>query len=944
MRLLASTRFALACALALVTACSGGDDGGDPDPDVPDATIPDARPGVPPDGGPGVPPDGGPGVPPDGGPGVPPDGGPGVPPDGGPGVPPDGGAESPPDGGPGVPPDGGAESPPDGGIAVPPDAGAEVPPDAAPEVPPDAALPAPAFVLSTATLAVRERDATGAAVAVSLTAAPGRTVEVTITSADPAVTATPATLTFDDASFQTGQQVQITAGDDLDVADEAVAVTFSAAGLDDATVTVSVDDDDTQTIVTSAAAVTAREGGSATFTVRLSNDPSGVLALAVASSDAGAAAASPATLTFDAGNFATPQTVTVTGVDDIDLVDGSAAVTVSGAGVAAVEVAVSVDDDDVQTILASAASVAVAEGGSATFTVRLSNQPPSPVQVAVRSSDAAAAAAAPATLAFDAGNFAQPQTVTVTGLADDDTAGASATVTLVGAGVVIPVAVAVTDTTQPYPVDMFVRGGFNGFELDDALVFEGNARYGARVPLPTDVHPFKIADAAFSFERTFSIRQDSEVAIALDTPTPLQRTIGEFNNTVLLADTPGIYRFDLEASDPVAPVLTVSLDEPATYFRDMYVRGSFGAFEAVDRMAYEGGGRHTALVSLSQGVHEFKISDALFSNDTTFSVSAAGLAAIALDTPTPLEPAAGPFNNTALTIVQPGVYLFDMDASDPAAPVLTVSLVEAAPFAGNVYVRAGFNGFGLGNELRYEGGGRYGALVTLTQDTHAFKVADALFSPGATFSADAATPVVIGLAQPTPLRPVRPEDSDTLLTIAEAGIYRFALDARDPGAPVLTVTLFQAAPLAMDLYVRGSFNGFGVLDPLVFLGAFDYEARIELAAGTHAFKIADDAFTPGLTFSADTFVPVEITLEVPAQFGVAPGEANNTLITVPQAGTYVFEVRVLSLTSLRVTVRPAPPADAPPDAPPDVPADVPPDVPGVAGASWLAAWLAAFLR
>jgi hypothetical protein len=436
----------MACALALVAACSS-DDGNDPA--LPDATVPDAGPGVPPDARN----------------------------DGGAEVPPDGGAEVPPDGGAEVPPDGGAEVPPDGGAEVPPDGGVEVPPDAAPAVPPDAAP-------------------------------------------------------------------------------------------------------DTQNIVASTDAVAVDEGGTATFTVRLSNDPSG------------------------------------------------------------------------------------------------------PLQVTVASSDATAASVSPASLDFDSSSFAEPQTVTVTGVADNDLDSESVTVTLVGAGLVVPVAVAVADTTQPpYPVDMFVRGSFNGFEPDDALVFEGGVSYGALISLHVDVHELKVADAAFSPERTFSVGRDGPAAINLDLPTPLQPAAGTFNNTLLSVTDPGIYRFELEATDPTTPVLTVSLAEPATYLRDMYVRGSFGGFEPVDRMTYEGSGRHTALVSLSQGEHEFKISDQLFNQDATFSVSADGLTPIALDTPTPLEPAAGFSNNTALTISQPGVYLFDMDASDPAAPVLTITL--AAPVAGS---------------------------------------------------------------------------------------------------------------------------------------------------------------------------------------------------------------------------------------------------------------------
>jgi hypothetical protein len=755
---------------------------------------------------------------------------------------------------------------------------------------------------------------------------PSGPVQLTATSSDDTrLSFAPATIDFDAGSYDQPQAVVMTSLHDADTRDHTVEVTLATPGAASEVTSVRIEDDDVQRIVASADALTVGEVGATTFAVRLAHDPSDPLEVSVASSDTSTVAVSPAVLRFDSTNFGPPQTVTVTGVDDIDLVDGSATVTLSSTGVTAVEVAVSVDDTDVQTIVASAAALAVDEGTSATLTVRLAHDPSGPVAVTVASSDASAASVSPARLDFDAGNFAEPQTVTITGVLDDDIESEPVTVTFTGAGVVTSVAVSVTDTTQPpYPVDMFVRGSFNGFELDDALVFEGGASYGARISLHADTHELKIADAAFSNDRTFSVSQAGPVFLDLGLPTPLQQAIGEDNNTLLSIGTPGIYRFDLEAIDLAAPVLTVSLDEPATYLRDMYVRGSFGGFEPLDRMTYEGSGRYTALVSLSPGVHEFKISDELFSADVTFSVSADGTAPIELDTPTPLELAFGFDNNTSLTISEPGLYLFDMDTSDPAAPILTISLIDVAPFAGSMYVRGGFNGAGLGNELRYEGDGRYGALITLAQSTHAFQIADEGFSPGATFSASASTPVVIGLAEPTTLVPVGPEDSDTLVTLDALGVYRFELDARDPGAPVLTVTLVEPSPLLVNLFVRGSFNSFSVTDPLLFLGDVDYEARIELAAGTHAFKIADSGFSPTRTFSAGTLEPVEITPGTPVPFDVAPGEDNNTLLTVEQPGTYLFDVQVLAPTTLLVTVTRETPAVA--DAP---------------GASWLAAWLAA---
>jgi hypothetical protein len=49
-------------------------------------------------------------------------------------------------------------------------------------------------------------------------------------------------------------------------------------------------------------------------------------------------------------------------------------------------------------------------------------------------------------------------------------------------------------------------------------------------------------------------------------------------------------------------------------------------------------------------------------------------------------------------------------------------------------------------------------------------------------------------------------------------------------------------------------------------------------------------------------------LGVPVGFSVAPGEGNDTSITIEQPGTYLFEVLVISPTFLGVTVVLAEPA------------------------------------
>ncbi|HEX7898542.1 MAG TPA: PA14 domain-containing protein [Planctomycetota bacterium] len=61
---------------------------------------------------------------------------------------------------------------------------------------------------------------------------------------------------------------------------------------------------------------TTEAGGTATFTVRLQTAPSANVTINFASTDTGEGTVSPPSATFDAGNFGTDQTITITGVDD----------------------------------------------------------------------------------------------------------------------------------------------------------------------------------------------------------------------------------------------------------------------------------------------------------------------------------------------------------------------------------------------------------------------------------------------------------------------------------------------------------------------------------------------------------------------------------------------------------------------------------------------------
>ena len=277
-----------------------------------------------------------------------------------------------------------------------------------------------------------------------------------------AATASPASLTFTTADWDTTQTVTVSGVNDSDAAAESVMVSLSASGGGYAnttgSVSVSVTDDDTANLVVSTSSLTVDEAGSDTFTVKLATQPSGSVTVGVSSDDTGAATASPASLTFTTGNWNTVQTVTVSGVDDSDTAAENVTVSLSASGGGYANttgsVSVSVTDDDTAGLVVTPSTLTVGEAGSGTFTVKLARQPSANVTVGVSSDDTGAATASPANLTFTTADWDTTQTVTVSGVDDSDTAAESVMVSLAASGggyanTTASVSVSVTDDDTP---------------------------------------------------------------------------------------------------------------------------------------------------------------------------------------------------------------------------------------------------------------------------------------------------------------------------------------------------------------------------------------------------------------------------------------------------------------------------------------------------------------
>ncbi|MBF2755779.1 MAG: hypothetical protein ISN29_11070, partial [Gammaproteobacteria bacterium AqS3] len=278
---------------------------------------------------------------------------------------------------------------------------------------------------------------------VQLSTLPSGEVRIAVAEADNAdVSVSPAELTFSSANWNAAQTVTVTAEEDDDGSDDTARVTLAAsgggyAGISAAVAVSVIDDDRGLVIVADSDPLAVGEGDTGAFTVRLATQPSGSVTVTTSSSAAAVATASPARLSFTAGNWETGQPVTVTATENDDPTDGQATISLSasggGYGGTTGEVEIAVINND-PAVLLSNQRLSVFEGGEVEFTARLATQPSAAVTVMTSTSSAAVATAAPASLSFTADNWNAAQTVTVTGVEDDNRTDDFATISLAASG------------------------------------------------------------------------------------------------------------------------------------------------------------------------------------------------------------------------------------------------------------------------------------------------------------------------------------------------------------------------------------------------------------------------------------------------------------------------------------------------------------------------------
>ena len=264
---------------------------------------------------------------------------------------------------------------------------------------------------------------------------PTNDVDVSASLLTNQVTLSSSTLTFTNSNWNTPQTITVTAiNDDIAEGEHTDTISHTSSSTDSnfnlltiASVTSTITDNETAgvTITTTTLALT-EDGTTFDYTIQLDSEPTNVVAITLSSSGSNTTF-STSTITFTNTNWNTPQTITVTAIDNV-VVDGTHLDTISHSavssdgnysGISIVDVIATITDNDSAGVTIALTTVSVTEGSTTdSYTAVLDSQPTNDVTVDMSLSTNQVTIST-SSITFTSANWNTPQTITITAVDDN---------------------------------------------------------------------------------------------------------------------------------------------------------------------------------------------------------------------------------------------------------------------------------------------------------------------------------------------------------------------------------------------------------------------------------------------------------------------------------------------------------------------------------------------
>jgi pullulanase len=211
--------------------------------------------------------------------------------------------------------------------------------------------------------------------------------------------------------------------------------------------------------------------------------------------------------------------------------------------------------------------------------------------------------------------------------------------------------------------------------------------------------------------------------------------------------------------------------------RAVFLRGSMNNWDMSLPLEYVGNDKYRLTDNLFEGTYQFKLADEYFD-----LANIGGGFAVGAGQSFTLSNGG---NNLTLNIIKDGDYTFELDASNDANPVLTISNEDPdaipAPYGNTaIYLRGIMGDWGTSRPMTYEGAGVYAISTFVSAGTYEFKVAEANWSSPNLGSNGGSINVgeSISLTQGA---------GNVQLTVSQSQTLRFEIDASDTSSPIILV-------------------------------------------------------------------------------------------------------------------------------------------------------------